>query len=94
MAEFYDARRVPRKVSRESAVFRVAQDLSSRLGIAAGLIRPDDFRRSRRPELGPFEHDLHLFLRRFTIDRSLAGTPSEHRQRVAAMVAARSERAA
>src|SRR5262245_30775157 len=44
VGEFYDARRVPRKVSRESAVFRVAQDLSSRLGIAAGLIRPDDYR--------------------------------------------------
>jgi hypothetical protein len=41
---FYDARRVPRRVSRESAAFRIAQDLSSRLGIAAGLIQPDDYR--------------------------------------------------
>jgi hypothetical protein len=44
VAEFYDARRVPRKVSRQSAVYRVAEDLSSRLGIAAGLVRPDDYR--------------------------------------------------
>src|SRR5205823_5818084 len=44
VAEFYDARRVPRKVSRKSAIYRVAQDLESRLGIGAGLIRPDDYR--------------------------------------------------
>ncbi len=44
LAEFYDARRAPRKVSRESAVYRVAEDLWSRLGIAAGLVRPDDYR--------------------------------------------------
>src|SRR5207247_4226493 len=43
IAEFYDARGVPRKVSRESVVYRVAQDLSSRLGLAGGLIRPDDY---------------------------------------------------
>jgi alkylation response protein AidB-like acyl-CoA dehydrogenase len=30
-----------------------------------------------------FEHDLHLFLRRLTANRSLAGTPAEHRQRIA-----------
>ena len=35
-----------------------------------------------------FEHDLHLFLRRFTVDRPLAGTPAEHRQRIAALVEA------
>jgi len=33
-----------------------------------------------------FEHDLHLFLRRFTVDRSLAGTPGEHRQRIGAIL--------
>jgi alkylation response protein AidB-like acyl-CoA dehydrogenase len=33
-----------------------------------------------------YEHDLHLFLRRHTIDRSLFGTPADHRQRVAAIV--------
>src|SRR5436190_2497499 len=44
VAEFYDARRVPRKAARESAVYRVAQDLGSRLGIASGLISPDDYR--------------------------------------------------
>ena len=31
-----------------------------------------------------FEHDLHLYLRRHTLNRSLYGTPSEHRRRVAA----------
>jgi hypothetical protein len=44
VAEFYDARRVPRKVARATAVYQVAQDLWSRLGIAAGLVRPDDYR--------------------------------------------------
>jgi alkylation response protein AidB-like acyl-CoA dehydrogenase len=29
-----------------------------------------------------FEHDLHLFLRRFTVDRGLAGAPGDHRQRI------------
>lgn len=32
-----------------------------------------------------FEHDLHLFLRRVTLDRNLLGTPAEHRQRIAVM---------
>jgi alkylation response protein AidB-like acyl-CoA dehydrogenase len=30
-----------------------------------------------------FEHDLHLFLRRHTLDRALYGTPADHRQRLA-----------
>jgi alkylation response protein AidB-like acyl-CoA dehydrogenase len=30
-----------------------------------------------------FEHDLHLFLRRLTVDRALFGTPADHRQRIA-----------
>lgn len=29
-----------------------------------------------------FEHDLHLFLRRHTLNRTLHGTPSDHRQRI------------
>jgi alkylation response protein AidB-like acyl-CoA dehydrogenase len=33
-----------------------------------------------------FEHDLHLFLRRVTVDRALYGTPAEHRQRIATML--------
>ncbi len=36
-----------------------------------------------------FEHDLHLYLRRLIVDRALAGTPADHRQRIAALVAAR-----
>lgn len=30
-----------------------------------------------------FEHDLHLFLRRVTVNRALHGTPAEHRRRIA-----------
>ena len=29
-----------------------------------------------------FEHDVHLFVRRHTVDRALYGTPSEHRLRI------------
>ena len=36
-----------------------------------------------------YEHDLHLFLRRHTVDRALFGTPSEHRRRLADLVVAR-----
>lgn len=38
-----------------------------------------------------FEHDLHLFLRRHTVDRALYGTPAEHRQRLADIVQRRAE---
>jgi len=31
-----------------------------------------------------FDHDLHLYLRRATLDRALFGTPAEHRQRITA----------
>ncbi len=40
-----------------------------------------------------FDHDLHLFLRRFTVNRALAGTPPEHLRRIGAMLGQR-ERAA
>jgi alkylation response protein AidB-like acyl-CoA dehydrogenase len=30
-----------------------------------------------------FDHDIHLFLRRHTLNRALYGTPAEHRQRLA-----------
>jgi alkylation response protein AidB-like acyl-CoA dehydrogenase len=30
-----------------------------------------------------YEHDLHLFLRRITLNRVLYGTPADHRQRIA-----------
>jgi alkylation response protein AidB-like acyl-CoA dehydrogenase len=33
------------------------------------------------------DHDLHLFLRRVTADRSVHGLPADHRQRIAALVA-------
>ncbi|HZQ58674.1 MAG TPA: acyl-CoA dehydrogenase family protein [Acidimicrobiales bacterium] len=29
-----------------------------------------------------YEHDLHLFLRRLSVDRALFGTPAQHRQRI------------
>jgi alkylation response protein AidB-like acyl-CoA dehydrogenase len=32
-----------------------------------------------------FEHDLHLFVRRVTVNRALLGTPADHRQRIAAI---------
>jgi alkylation response protein AidB-like acyl-CoA dehydrogenase len=32
-----------------------------------------------------FEHDLHLFLRRATLNRALFGTPAQHRRRIAAI---------
>jgi len=41
-----------------------------------------------------FEHDLHLYLRRFTVDCALAGTPADHRQRMAALLEAKEEEAA
>ena len=41
-----------------------------------------------------FEHDLHLYLRRVIVDRALAGTPADHRQRIAAVVDAREGAAA
>ena len=33
------------------------------------------------------DHDIHLYLRRVTADRSTHGVPADHRQRIAAMVA-------
>ncbi|MBY0277530.1 acyl-CoA/acyl-ACP dehydrogenase [Candidatus Binatia bacterium] len=40
-----------------------------------------------------FEHDLHFFLRRLTVDRALYGTPAEHRQRLTALLERRAEAA-
>jgi len=40
-----------------------------------------------------FDHDLHLFLRRVTVNRALYGTPADHRQRIATMVAQREDAA-
>jgi hypothetical protein len=44
VADLYDGRGVPRSRSRRTAVFRIAQDLSGRLAIAAGMARPPDYR--------------------------------------------------
>jgi hypothetical protein len=44
VGDFYEARGVPRTTSRDSVIFRIAADLSSRLAIAAGLVRPEDYR--------------------------------------------------
>ncbi|MCU1452067.1 MAG: acyl-CoA dehydrogenase domain protein [Acidimicrobiales bacterium] len=38
-----------------------------------------------------FEHDLHLFLRRLTVDRALFGTPAEHRRRLADLIVAQED---
>ncbi|MDT3442191.1 MULTISPECIES: acyl-CoA dehydrogenase family protein [unclassified Pseudofrankia] len=40
-----------------------------------------------------FEHDLHLFLRRHTVNRALDGTPADHRQRLADLVEQREDAA-
>jgi alkylation response protein AidB-like acyl-CoA dehydrogenase len=40
-----------------------------------------------------FEHDLHLYLRRVTVNRALYGTPAEHRQRITDLFEQREERA-
>jgi len=39
-----------------------------------------------------FEHDLHLYLRRVTLNRALYGTPSEHRRRIAVAMVDRRQR--
>jgi alkylation response protein AidB-like acyl-CoA dehydrogenase len=36
-----------------------------------------------------YDHDLHLFLRRITVNRAQLGTPSEHRLRLASILEAR-----
>ncbi|HSZ35724.1 MAG TPA: acyl-CoA dehydrogenase family protein [Acidimicrobiales bacterium] len=41
-----------------------------------------------------FDHDLHLYLRRLTVNRSVAGTPREHLRRIAGLVEAREGAAA
>lgn len=44
VAALYDARGVSRPESRKTVVYRIAQDLSGRLGVAAGLARLSDYR--------------------------------------------------
>jgi hypothetical protein len=44
VGRFYDARGVPRRRSRDSVPVCISQDLSSRLGIVAGLVRLGDWR--------------------------------------------------
>jgi len=44
VAGCYDARGVSRAQSRRKAVYQIAQDLGSRLGVAAGLIRAPEYR--------------------------------------------------
>jgi len=39
-----------------------------------------------------FDHDVHLFLLRHTVERALYGTPAEHRQRLADLVEAKGGR--
>jgi hypothetical protein len=44
LAELYDSRGIPRSRSRRSALFRIAQDMSSRLAIEQGYAREPDYR--------------------------------------------------
>ncbi len=41
--EFYEARRLPRKRIGDTVPFQIAADLSARLGIAQGMIRPPSY---------------------------------------------------
>jgi alkylation response protein AidB-like acyl-CoA dehydrogenase len=36
-----------------------------------------------------YEHDLHLFFRRHTVNRTVLGTPADHRQRIADLITER-----
>jgi hypothetical protein len=44
VAAFYDARGLSRQKSRHTAAYHIGQDLRDRLGLACGLIRPNDYR--------------------------------------------------
>lgn len=44
VAQLYDARGVTRDESCRKIVYRIAQDLASRIGVAAGVVRPPDYR--------------------------------------------------
>jgi hypothetical protein len=44
VAAFFDARGLTRAAARRTAAYQIAQDLGSRLGIAAGFVRPPDYR--------------------------------------------------
>ena len=44
VAKLYDGRGVSRPESLQTAVYRIAKDLSSRLAIAAGVVREPDYR--------------------------------------------------
>lgn len=48
VAEFYDARGLPRKQTRQKAVYKVAQDLWGRIAIASGMASPPDYRDALR----------------------------------------------
>jgi hypothetical protein len=43
VAEFYDERGLSRAQTIKKAIYQIAQDLSGRLGIAQGMIRPVDY---------------------------------------------------
>jgi hypothetical protein len=43
VADFYDGRGLSRRQTLQTDIYRIAQDLSARLGIAQGLIRPPGY---------------------------------------------------
>jgi len=43
VAEFYDARGLGRPQTIKTPLYQIAQDLSARIGIAQGLVRPPDY---------------------------------------------------
>ena len=44
VADFYDRRGMSRSASRRTAVYRIAQDLGSRIAVSQGLAQPPDYR--------------------------------------------------
>ncbi len=44
IGDFYDRRGLKRRETAQTMPFKILQDLSARLGIAQGFIRPDDYR--------------------------------------------------
>lgn len=43
VTEFYDARGLSRSGTIKTSIYQIAQDLSARLGIAQGMVRPADY---------------------------------------------------
>lgn len=81
LGQFYEARRMPRKLAVKTPVFQIALDLSSRLAVASGLARAPDY----LDELAELIRSRYKTRRAFceatglaesAVDRLLAGRPT------------------